>query len=537
MAMLLAVAFLFLDFSHALPSAWFRALTWLQFVPSLLQFFQMLGHGLALGAYGFLVILALTLLFGRVYCSFLCPLGALKDLLSWLSAKVRRKKGRFRFAPPWTRLRYSILVVVCLSLFSGSLFFVNLLDPFSNFGRFFSDLFRPAYMLGNNALASLFEALGSHVFYPITLAKAKPLALLVPVGMLVLVVWLALKRGRLYCNTLCPVGTLLGLLSKVSLYKIRFDSEGCNRCGNCVFACKSQCIDIQKKEVDFSRCVGCGNCLRACDKSGIRYAWAFARDAKKKAAPAVSAPAAQSVVPKHCPTDGGFNRRFILGGALSVAASVGLPKALAQSRCKEGGEACVAGHNSGIQEVRATQVATPPGSLGWKHFTGACTACHLCVSACPSGVLRPSLFEYGALGLMQPFMDFDAGFCNHACTKCGEICPTGAILPLSVEKKQTTQVGVVRFEQDNCVVVTEGTACGACSELCPTQAVRMVPYEGSLTLPETSPDICIGCGACQYACPTLPFKAIVVDGLGVHKAAQKPKAEKLEAKPLEDFPF
>jgi len=534
--MLAAVAFLFLDFGHALLPVWFRSLSWLQFVPSLIHFFQTLVHGLAVAAYGFVVIVLLTLLFGRVYCSFICPLGILKDVLSWLSAKVRPKKRRFRFAPPQTKLRYFILVAVCLSLFSGSIFLLNLLEPFSNFGRFFSDLFRPAYMLGNNALTWLLEAFGSHALYPVAIAQTNPYALIFPGAMLALVVWLAVKRGRLYCNTLCPVGTLLGLISKVSLYQIRFDDQGCNRCGNCIFACKSQCIDIHNKKVDFSRCVGCGNCLRACDKSGIRYVLAFARKPKKTAAHAVpqSQLAASRALSRHSPGTEGFRRRFVLS-TLSMAALWGLSKACAQSRRPKQGEACEAG--CGNMEVLATRVATPPGSLGWRHFSGACTACHLCVSACPSGVLKPSFLEYGAFGIMQPFMDFGAGFCNYECTRCTKLCPSGAILPLTVEKKRTTQIGVVRFERENCVVVTEGTSCGACSELCPTQAVRMVPYEGVLTIPELNTEICIGCGACEYACPTLPYKAIVVDGLLEHKEAQKPKEEKLEEKPLEDFPF
>jgi len=558
--MLAAMAFLFLDFGHAVPPSWFHTLTWLQFVPSLFQFFHTLGQGLAVSAYGFVVIGVLSLLFGRVYCSFLCPLGILKDLLAWFSAKVRPKKLRLRFVPPHTKLRYGLLLLVCLSLFSGSLFLLNLLEPFGNFGRFFSDLFRPAYMLSNNLLARLFEALGSYALYPVAIAKTNPYALLIPVGMLALVVSLAVKRGRLYCNTVCPVGTLLGLFSKVALYQIRFDVEGCNQCGDCVFSCKAQCIELKNKKVDFSRCVACGNCLRACSKNGIRYSFAFAprpKKAKEKAAPkAASAPPAltqatsaqpmsakqasaqqaltQQALTQHSPGAEGVPRRFVLS-ALSMAALGGLSKACAQSCGRKKGEACETG--CGNVAFVATRAATPPGSLGWKHFSAACTACHLCVSACPSGVLKPSFLEYGFGGMMQPFMDFGAGFCNYECTRCTEVCPTGALLPLTVEKKLSTQIGIVRFERENCVVVTEGTSCGACSELCPTQAVRMVPYEGALTLPELNTDICIGCGACEYACPTIPYKAIVVDGLLEHQKAEKPKTEKLETKPLEDFPF
>ena len=528
----LAVGFLFLDFGGAIPSAWFRSLTWLQFVPSLSHFYQTLMHGLAVTAYGFVVVLVLTLLFGRVYCSFLCPLGALKDVLGWVSAKLRRKKTRFRFSPPKTWLRYSLLVVVCLSLFTDSFFLVNLLDPYSNFGRFVSDLFRPVYMLGNNLLAKIFESFEAYLLYPVTLAKTNPLALLVPLLMLTLVVWLAVKKGRLYCNTVCPVGTLLGLLAKVSLYKIRFNTAECNRCGNCVFVCKSQCIDIRKREVDFSRCVACCNCLGACDKSGIGYSLAFSFKSKERGGEGAQGGGGLA---KDAPADT-LKRRFVLGGTRLLAVLGGLSfKSFAQNHLPKKDETPQKGHSK--LKVLPTHLPAPPGSLARGHFSGSCTACHLCVSACPTGVLKPSFLEYGLSGMLQPFMDYSANFCNYECTKCSEICPSGAIMPLSVEEKQTTQIGVVRFEKENCVVASEETSCGACSEHCPTKAVKMVPYQGELTIPETNPDICIGCGACEYACPVTPYKAIVVDGLLRHQKAQKPEEEVLEEKPLEEFPF
>ena len=531
--MLVAVGFLFLDFGGSVPSAWYRALTWLQFVPSLIRFLQTLGHGLAVTAYGFVAILILTLLFGRVYCSYICPLGIFQDVTGWFSKKVRntgKRKFRFRFAAPKTWLRYSILVVVFLSLFSHSIILLNLLDPFSNFGRFVSDLFRPVYIMGNNLLVKIFETLGSYALYPVTVAKTDPFALIVPAVMLALVIWLSVWKGRLYCNTVCPVGTLLGLVSKKSLYQIRFDEAECNRCGQCMFACKSQCIDVKNREVDFSRCVGCANCLRACDKNAISYS----RKAKLKND--------QTDVSK---------RRFIAGGVVMIAAMSGLStiKSFAQpfsrrfrnqrhSRRRIGNDKLHhLGRGKGRIEVTPTHPVTPPGSVSQHHFTRACTACHLCVSACPTGVLQPSLFEYGLAGMMQPFMDYDVDFCNYECTRCSEICPNGAILPLTAEEKLTTQIGVVRFEKHNCIVHTDGTACGSCSEHCPTQAVKMVPYIGELTIPEIIPDICIGCGACEYACPVTPYKAIVVDGHLEHAIAQKPEETELEEKPLEDFPF
>ena len=540
--MLLAIGFLFVDFHESLDTSWYRRFTWLQFIPSFLMFLQTIGHGLVITAYGFIVVLVLTLLFGRVYCSYICPLGIFQDVINWFSVKIRsmgKKKFRFRFAPQKKWLRYSILVIVFLSLFTGSQLLFNTLEPYSSFGRIVSNFFRPFYLMGNNLLVKVFESFGSYALYPVTIVKADPLSLIVPALTFAIIVWLSAWKGRLFCNTICPGGTALGLISKISLFKIRINTSSCNRCGKCMFVCKSQCIQIKTREVDFSRCVGCGNCLKACDKNAISYALA---------------PAHKPVEAKQEKTDVS-KRNFMLHSALLITAYSGVSsvKSYAQPliqysnnrrirrrtrHYKSGMDALhAAGQGKGQMEHFALRPVTPPGSQNIRHFSGACTACHLCVSACPTKVLQPSFLEYGFSGMMKPYMDFDTSFCNYECTRCSQVCPTGAILPLTKEKKLTTQTGVVRFEKRNCVVYIDETSCGSCSEHCPTKAVRMVPYKGTLTIPETTPEICIGCGACEYACPSTPYKAIVVDGHTVHQTAKIPEEKELESKPLDDFPF
>ncbi len=190
--------------------------------------------------------------------------------------------------------------------------------------------------------------------------------------------------------------------------------------------------------------------------------------------------------------------------------------------------------------VIRNSAVSPPGSISIENFTDNCTACHLCVSSCPTQVLQPSFLEYGILGIMQPRMDYIAGYCNYDCTICTEVCPSGAIQNRSSESKKLIQLGKAKFIKENCVVYTQKTDCGACAEHCPTKAVRMeLDIEVNKKAPHIDEEICVGCGACEYACPTKPYKAIYVEGNPVHQIAKKPKEEKLEEviDLKEEFPF
>jgi ferredoxin len=192
--------------------------------------------------------------------------------------------------------------------------------------------------------------------------------------------------------------------------------------------------------------------------------------------------------------------------------------------------------DSTVKEEKTFPVC-PPGAVTIKDFNKFCTACSLCISACPNNVLEPSYKQYGLSGIMQPVMNYHKSFCTYNCTICTEICPTNALGLLVLDAKKLTQIGKAKFIKDNCIVKTEKTACGACSESCPTKAVHMIPYEGNLLIPEVTEDICIGCGHCEYACPTVPYKAIYVDGNAVHVAAKKPVNEQSDMKAPVEFPF
>lgn len=504
--LLVAVAALFVDFRELIPTVWADRILFLQFVPSVIKFITIP----ALVSAGFIFVLILTALVGRVYCSAICPLGIFQDVLTWFSKKLGIIK-RFKFKKALNYLRYPILVITVIFLLFGGMWVLNLLDPYSSFGRIFSDIIRPGVLVINNLLAVLFEKFDIYFLYRFNLQLITWHSVLIPVITIILISWLAVKYGRLYCNTICPVGTVLGFLSRYSFFRITMDASTCTRCGKCSFACKSQCINVKTLEVDNSRCVSCYNCISVCPESSIKYVPAISN--AKKIASITNEP----------------RRNFI---AKTVAYGVGLTGISASLMAQEDND-----RPAGKIPNQKNHPVSPPGSVSLKHFTDRCTACHLCVSVCPTNVLQPSFLEYGFMGMSQPHMDYGVEYCNFECTKCGEVCPTGAILPLTVEEKKLEQTGQVKFIIEKCIVYTDNTACGSCSEHCPTQAVRMVPYKEGLTIPETNTEICIGCGACEFACPVKPHTAIYVDGNAVHQVAKAPHIEELNVESTDEFAF
>ncbi len=525
---LVFAAMIFIDFRDSFSENFISSFLFLQFAPSVVKIIQVA----AISALGFLVVLMLTVLFGRVYCSTICPLGIFQDAVSWISVKLRRKKWPYRYTRPHNILRYSLLGLTVIFMVFGSILILNLLDPYSNFGRFMTYFAKPVVLGINNWVAPMLMSGGIYTLYPVTLPAIRWEVMMFPLAMLILVIWLSLKYGRLYCNTVCPVGTLLGYISRVSLVQIYIDEQSCTKCGRCDRICKSSCMSFREGLVDFSRCVACYNCLRICPDNAVKYSANHGRKINLMALNPV-APLKQSVTPQDNDTTGMIDdskRSFILTALMMLFGINRFAKGAVEDIPEPE-------QDTTIPEDKNYPVS-PPGSISLKHFNKACTACTLCVSVCPTHVLQPSLLEYGVGGFLQPRMDFHAGFCNFDCTSCGEVCPTGAILPLSVDEKHVTQIGVVKFERENCVVYTDNTSCGACSEHCPTRACDMVPYIGELTIPEVDESTCIGCGACEYICPTRPYRAIYVDGNPGHMIADRPETERVEREvDFDDFPF
>lgn len=426
----------------------------------------------------------------------------MQDVVSKVASRFKSKKGkRFKYSKPHTVLR----VVVCVLSFAvlaifGARFFAWI-DPYSNFGKIVTQLVDPIFIGVNNLLSGVSDSIfhrghstlvwGSFAFGVIFCG---------------VVVVMSAFRGRLYCNTICPVGTLLGYISKISLFKLAIDKDECIKCNACVNVCKSECIDAQTGEVDESRCVVCLNCTTVCKKHGLRFVRRGKINKKNDEKNSVMQ-----------------GRREAIGavaglGALLVARGV-------------------QGNKAGDPEKEITGII-PPGGKSLDHLKANCTACQACVEACPNRIISPAFGEYGVANLMLPTIHYNKQFCGFNCNVCSTVCPNGALLPLTVEEKREVQIGRVKFIAKNCIVFKHNTDCGACDEHCPTKAITMEEWQGKpgLYFPTVNPDMCIGCGGCEYVCPETP-KAMVIVPLAVHGKAIPPKQDKQEQKVVSDFGF
>lgn len=502
-----AALILFVDITGFIQQNFSTEILFLQFIPSLIGFIGALG----LTSIGFIIIVFVTLLFGRVYCSSVCPLGILQDLIIFAKRKIGKtsfKKQKFSYTKPFSKTRFLFLSTAILLLLFGIITGITLLDPYSNFGRIITSLFRPIIIGLNNLLVLVLELFNNYSIYPIEFKGINFFSFLFSIFVFGLILFMSITHGRLFCNSVCPVGTLLGYISKLSFYKIKIDESTCKECGVCAKVCKANCIDLETNFVDETRCINCFNCLEVCPSAGITYQ-------RKKAV-------------KDLPSES--KRDFIKNITIFLIGANILSKA--QDKIKVYKE-------STIPVIRKNGIS-PPGSISLEHFNENCTACHLCVSACPTQVIQPSFLEYGLLGIMQPLMNYKIGFCNYDCVVCGDVCPTGAITNQFIDNKKLIQLGVAKFVKENCIVYSQGTDCGACAEHCPTKAVKMVlDIEVNKKAPVINEEICIGCGACEYACPTKPYKSIYIESNPIHKLAQKPKEEELKEKVdlKEEFPF
>ncbi len=465
----------------------------------------------------FTLLLLLCMVFGRIYCAVLCPLGIFQDMMIFLSRRYGKRKGIYPKRPKgYPFLWYAILMLTALLIFAGSLILINVLDPFSIFGRFCTLLILPVVSGMYNLLVSLAENYHLFIFTPVTPGPVFWPLFLIAYAWLIMVTSMAFYHGRLYCNTLCPAGAFFSLFSRAALFRFSIDEKLCTACGKCGRICRAGCVDPVGGSIDLSRCVACFDCMDVCPEKAINY---------------MTTVLSPGELPQNLIKTGLQKRKFLItslaagGGAMAM----GLPLGTALARIT-------------WEPPALPFPVTPPGSLGVEHFSRNCVACLACVSVCPEKVILPGLTDYGMAGIIQPGLDFTRSRCAYTCNACTLVCPSGAILPISLKEKQRTRIARVVFKKNKCLVHTHKRDCGACAEVCPTHAVYTV-RENNIHHPRLKPDSCIGCGACQMVCPVNP-KAIHVEAARVHEMAAPPFFQKQDDKspakvmgPEDEFPF
>ena len=474
-----------------------------QFVPAA---FRAIGGGAAV--LGLIGLVVLTLFIGRLYCSAICPLGVLQDVVARLANLFRKKPLFLRYAPPQTVIRQFFLWASIISIVLGwGGFALAVLDPYGNFGHLITDFIRPLIRLGLKEVSG-WTGWNYHGIHRGEVVWASAGVLLAVSIIPAIVIILSSARGRLYCNSICPVGTLLGVIAKRGFLKIEFDKSACVKCADCLKSCKAQCIDLKSLEIDHSRCVTCFNCIDVCDSNAINLRASWSRKPAERPQPIKAAEAATVFV--RVPPDRdrrAFLRRSAGAGVVLLAGSavLGGNKILAAA-VSDKGAADSTGKNS--------RVITPPGAISTERFLDICTACHLCISACPTRVLKPAFLEYGLEGLLKPHLDYSNAHCSYDCTACGDACPVNAITDLTLQQKHATRIGTAHLVAEKCRI------CMQCVKRCPTEAITSERKEGYYTIPVVNAERCIGCGICEAVCPT-DAQAIKVTGYAVHELEPK----------------
>ena len=477
-------------------------LTYLQVVPALVRW----SAGVCAGLIALLVVAGMTLLAGRVYCSSLCPLGTLQDCA--IKLKIQNSKFKSKYKKPVNWLRFGLPGLVFLAFYFGRIEPLMILDPYTEFGRIITEAIKPAAIAVNNHISYALGIYGVTAVRPAMIHFQNHGIMIFTAAALLLLLGFSFFRGRIFCNTLCPVGGLLGIVSCLSVFRLKLDDKKCNSCGLCGYVCKAECIDTANKKLDFSRCISCFNCVSVCNRGAVYYGTDFS----------VKKPVNEE-------------RREALRFMFSAAAAFFIylsyvSKALAQ------------GAGSLIPVIKKNTVIIPPGADSMKRFRELCTGCGLCVTACPTKVLTQAVKNrQGRLEPFQPSLDYAHAYCSYNCTVCTQVCPTGAIKELSVEAKRTKALGAAKFIKENCVVVTNGQPCVVCDEHCPSKAILLVKFKNDLSIPDVREHLCIGCGACEKTCPASPHKAIYVEGFEIHRTAEKPKGLGNKWKSEGDFPF
>lgn len=498
--------------------------SWFLIDPLILIATWLAAHAVPAGAMLALIVVAFTVVMGRVFCGWVCPLGTVHDVAGRLLDGRRRDPKRREHWSPWQRTKYYVLIgFLVMAVFGGH--WVTIVDPIvlsyrtttvalfpglqwaveeGAHAAFDSDPgIGPARLTA--ATEPVYEFFRDHVF-------TKPGQAFLGSGLVVAVfvalVALNAYRRRFWCRYLCPLGALLGLFARWPLVRRKTDPEACNLCDLCAMTCHGAATAAPGDCWKPSECFGCLNCTDACHRDGLTFQWTlpWRKDPKREGV--------------------GLSRRAALGAAAGGVAALALMRATPQAR----------GTRFHPELIR------PPGARPEPEFLARCTACGLCMKICPTGALQPSLTQAGLEGLWTPRLVPRLGYCDYTCNLCGQVCPTGAIEPLTVEEKQQVKMGLAAFDTTRCIPYAYGRDCMVCEEHCPIPQkaiysldVEVVGRDGAPTtikVPHVDPDLCIGCGVCENVCPYRDRPGIRVSSAN---ETRHPKNQPIL--PLDDLPY
>jgi polyferredoxin len=468
------------------------------------------GHALYRGLVWCLVILLPTLFFGRFFCSWICPMGTLQHFVGSLPSESKRGKQRIdsnRYKR-WQTGKYVVLIAGLVTACFGSAA-IGWLDPFSLLVRSFGLSILPAFNFAVRAILSPLER--SHIaafkFTGETIHSILQLFVLdfrqqhfaqgFILGVLFFVILLAsLRITRLWCRGLCPLGALLGVVSRWSILGLHKDLAACDKCNRCLLSCQGGDDPIGGVPWRKSECLMCMNCVGSCPHGSLQFR--FFRNEKEVASP-------------------DLGRRRTITGLAAGAAMVPLFRA-----------------NTGLGKSRNERLLRPPGALDEEDFLSRCIRCGECMKVCPNTALHPTLDQAGIEGLWTPTLVPRIGYCEPSCVLCSEVCPTGAIWQITPKEKgwveglgthaQPIRLGTAFYDRGRCLPWAMATDCIVCEEWCPVspkaiyvQEAQVIDSAGNsktLKQPRVDPSRCVGCGACEYACPLQEHPAVYVTSIG-----------------------
>jgi polyferredoxin len=468
-------------------------------------------HALYRGLILSLIVLLPTLFLCRFFCGWICPMGTLQHFVGSLKSEGKRGKQRIESNryKRWQTIKYVVLLAGLVAAVFGSMA-IGTLDPFSLLVRSFGLAILPAINIASRALLVPLEH--SHVLAIKTVGTYLHTALQLTIldlrqahfnqglvlGILfLLILWASMRITRFWCRSICPLGALLGAVSRWSIFGLHKDASSCDKCNRCLLHCQGGDDPVGSVPWRKSECLMCMNCVDSCPHGALEFR--FFRNEHDVASPDLG------------------RRRTVTGLAAGVAA-VPLIRA-----------------NTGLGKSRHERLLRPPGSVDETDFLSRCIRCGECMKVCPNNSLQPTLTEAGLEGLWTPTLVPRIGYCEPSCVLCSEVCPTGAIWQITLkgkgwvaggatQKSQPVRLGTAFYDRGRCLPWALATDCIVCEEWCPVspkaiyvEEAKVIDSSGNtkiLKQPRVDPSRCVGCGACEYACPLQEKPAVYVTSIG-----------------------